>query len=159
MKATIQKDNIIEINTHYVRRLTLYSNDQNDQMVNLAHRSPLSQMEASPTKGLSNRLSGPSFQQGAEKQFWHARTSIVRTSWTSPVCLVDLVCFVYLVHLVCLVSLVQPNKQDKPNKPIKRDRPDRPNRPNERDRLADFFSILLEACFRQDARTLCSQPL
>ena len=37
VKATIQKDNIIEINTHYVRRLTLYSNDQNDQMVNLAH--------------------------------------------------------------------------------------------------------------------------
>ena len=33
MKATIQKDNIIEINTHYVRRLTFYLNDQ---MVNLA---------------------------------------------------------------------------------------------------------------------------
>src|SRR3989442_15430004 len=66
------------------------------------------------------------------------------TSGTGPVCLVDLVCFVYLVHLVCPVSLVQPNKQDKPKKPIKRDRPDRPNRPNEQDRLADFFSILLE---------------
>ena len=39
------------------------------------------------------------------------------TYWTSP---------------VCLVSLVQPNK------------PDRPNRPHEQDRLADFFSILLE---------------
>ncbi|TMQ28237.1 MAG: hypothetical protein E6K65_12870 [Nitrospirae bacterium] len=36
MEATIQKDNIIEFNTHYVRRLTLCSNDQNDQMVNLA---------------------------------------------------------------------------------------------------------------------------
>src|SRR5436309_10629634 len=107
-------------------------------------------MEASPTKGLSNPLSGPSFQQAAEKQFWHSRTSIVRTSWTSPVC---------LVHLVYPVNLVQPNKQDKPTKPIKRDRPDRPNRPNERDRLADFFSILLEACFRQDPRTPCSQPL
>jgi len=34
VKATIQKDNIIEINTHYVRRLTFYLNDQ---MVNLAH--------------------------------------------------------------------------------------------------------------------------
>jgi hypothetical protein len=33
VKATIQKDNIIEINTHYVRRLTFYLNDQ---MVNLA---------------------------------------------------------------------------------------------------------------------------
>jgi hypothetical protein len=52
-----------------------------------------------------------------------------------------LVHLVDLVHLVYLVGLVQPNKQDKPNK---RDRPDRPNRPNERDRLADFFSILLE---------------
>jgi hypothetical protein len=34
--------------------------------------------------------------------------------------------------LVHMVSLMQPNK------------PDRPNRPNEQDRLADFFSILLE---------------
>ena len=79
---------------------------------------------------------------------WHPRTSLVRTSETSPVCLVHLVSLVYLVHLVGLVylvdlvhlvypvSLVQPNKQDKPNKPIKRDRPDRPNRPNEPDRLA-----------------------
>jgi len=39
----------------------------------------------------------------------------------------------YLVCLVHLVSLMQPNK------------PDRPNRPNEQDKLADFFSILLEA--------------
>ena len=36
------------------------------------------------------------------------------------------------VCLVYLVSPIQPNK------------PDRPNRPNEQDRLADFFSILLE---------------
>ena len=36
-----------------------------------------------------------------------------------------------LVHLVYLVSLVQLNKRD------------RPNRLNERERLADFFSILL----------------
>jgi len=42
------------------------------------------------------------------------------TSGTSSVC---------LVHLV---GLMQPNK------------PDRPNRPNEQNRLADFFSILLE---------------
>jgi hypothetical protein len=33
VKATIREENIIEINTHYVRRLTLYLNDQ---MVNLA---------------------------------------------------------------------------------------------------------------------------
>jgi hypothetical protein len=38
----------------------------------------------------------------------------------------------YLVCLVHLVSRFQPNK------------PDRPNRPNEQDKLADFFSILLE---------------
>ena len=44
---------------------------------------------------------------------------MVRTSGTSPVC---------LVHLV---SLMQPNK------------PDRPNRPNEQDRLVDFFNIML----------------
>ena len=44
---------------------------------------------------------------------------MVRTSGTSPVC---------LVHLI---SLIQPNK------------PDRPNRPNEQDRLADFFSTPL----------------
>jgi hypothetical protein len=37
-----------------------------------------------------------------------------------------------LVCLVHLVGLMQPNK------------PDRPNRPHEQDRLADFFSILLE---------------
>ena len=63
---------------------------------------------------------------------------------TIPVCLVHLVDRVYLVGLVYPVSLVQPNRQDKPSKPNKRDRPDRPNRPNEQDRLADFFSILLE---------------
>jgi hypothetical protein len=33
VKATIREENIIEINTHYVRRLTRYLNDQ---MVNLA---------------------------------------------------------------------------------------------------------------------------
>ena len=38
----------------------------------------------------------------------------------------------YLVCLVHLVSLMPPHK------------PDRPNRPHEQDRLADFFSILLE---------------
>jgi hypothetical protein len=57
---------------------------------------------------------------------------MIRTSGTSPVCLVDLVCFIYLVHLVYLVSLVQPNRQDKPNKPN-----------NGLLTLADFFSILL----------------
>src|SRR2546425_8849208 len=60
---------------------------------------------------------------------------MVRTSGTSPVCLVhlvDLVCFVYLVDLVHLVCLMQPNT------------PDRPNRPNEQDRRADFSSILPE---------------
>jgi hypothetical protein len=44
-----------------------------------------------------------------------------------------------LVYLVHRVGLVQPNK---------RDRPDRPNRPDEQDRLADFFSILLEVLAR-----------
>jgi hypothetical protein len=63
---------------------------------------------------------------------------MARISETSPVC---------LVYLVYPVSLVQPNKQDKQNKPIKRDRPDRPNRLNEQDRLADFFSILLERMY------------
>jgi hypothetical protein len=63
---------------------------------------------------------------------------MVRVCGTSPVYLVhlvylvDLVCFVYLVFLV---HLVQPNKQDKPNKP------------NEQDRLADFFSILIDGLF------------
>ena len=38
----------------------------------------------------------------------------------------------YLVCMVHLVSLFQPHK------------PDRPNRTNEQDKLADFFSILLE---------------
>ena len=55
------------------------------------------------------------------------KTILIRE--TGPVCLV------YLVLLVYLVSFVQPNK---------RDRPDQPDRPNEQDRLADFFSILLE---------------
>jgi hypothetical protein len=41
----------------------------------------------------------------------------------------------YLVCLVCLVYSVEP------------DRPDRPDRPNEQDRLAAFFSILLELCY------------
>ena len=50
----------------------------------------------------------------------HARISMVRASGTIPVC---------LVHLV---NLMQPNK------------PDRPKRPDEQDRLADFFSSLLE---------------
>jgi len=46
---------------------------------------------------------------------------VLRTSETSPVCLVYLVGLVYLVdlvHLVYPVSLVQPNKQDKPNNQI-----------------------------------------
>jgi hypothetical protein len=63
---------------------------------------------------------------------------IDRACGANSVCLVDLVCFVYLVDLVVLVypvGLVQPNKQDKPNKPIKRDR------------LTDFFSILLGICY------------
>ena len=55
----------------------------------------------------------------AEKLSGHDQVLMVRTSGTSPVC---------LVHLV---NLMQPNKLD------------RPNRPNEQDRLADFFSILL----------------
>jgi hypothetical protein len=45
---------------------------------------------------------------------------MLRTCGASPVC---------LVHPV---SLMEPNT------------PDRPNRPHEQDRLADFFSILLE---------------
>ena len=63
---------------------------------------------------------------------------MVRTSWTSLVCLVHLVCFVHLVSLVSLVyplSLVQPDKRDKPNQPNKQNKPDR---------LADFFSVRLE---------------
>jgi hypothetical protein len=40
----------------------------------------------------------------------------------------------YLVYLVCLVCLV------------KQDQLDEQNKPDEPDRLADFFSILLEAC-------------
>ena len=42
----------------------------------------------------------------------------------------------YLVCLVHLVRLMQPNK------------PDRPNRPNQQNRLADFFSILLETIMK-----------
>jgi hypothetical protein len=48
---------------------------------------------------------------------------MVHKSETSPV---------YLVCLVQLVSSVQPNRRD------------RPNRPNKQDRLAGFFSILLD---------------
>jgi hypothetical protein len=73
---------------------------------------------------------------GCGKTISQARTSLVRTSGTSPVCLVHLVYLVDFVYLVYLVGLVQPNIQDKPNKQNKRDRPDRPNRPNEQDRLA-----------------------
>ena len=50
-------------------------------------------------------------------------------------------CLVHLLYLAHKVGLLEPNKQDQP---IKRDRPDRPNRPNEQDRLACFFSILLQ---------------
>ena len=73
---------------------------------------------------------------------------MVRTSWTSPVCLVHLVSLVGLVYLVSLVHLVyrsiwfvlllDPEKPNKLNKPNKRDRP------NEQDGLAGFFSILLK---------------
>ena len=66
------------------------------------------------------------------------------TSGTSSVCLVDLVSLVHLVDLVYLVGLVQSNNRDRPVRPDGPDRPDRPNRPNEQDRLADFFSILLD---------------
>ena len=54
---------------------------------------------------------GEALEQEAEKQWWHARATRVRTSGTSPVSLVhlvDLVCFDYLVDLVHLVSFVQP---------------------------------------------------
>ena len=69
----------------------------------------------------------------------HARTSLVRTSGISPVCLVCLVHLVSLVHLVhlvdlvYLVGLVQPKKRDKPNK-----------QNNGLLTLEDFFSILLD---------------
>jgi len=86
-----------------------------------------------PQRGKKTWESGRGLWQVAEKLLCHAGNPMAHMSETSPVC---------LVHLVYPVSLVQPNKQDKP---IKRDRPDRPNRPNEQDRLADFFSILLEA--------------
>jgi hypothetical protein len=49
--------------------------------------------------------------QAAERLFLHTRTSMVRSCWTSPVCLVYLVCFVYLVDLVHLVGFVQPKNQ------------------------------------------------
>jgi len=52
------------------------------------------------------------------------------------------VCLVFLVHLV---SLMQPNK------------PDRPNKPNEQDKLADYFSILLETRRAGEAQGL-SRP-
>ena len=55
---------------------------------------------------------------------------MARTSRTSPVYLVHLVCFVYLV------GFVQPNKRDRPNKPN-----------NGLLKLADFFSILLACGF------------
>ena len=65
-------------------------------------------------------------------------------SETSPVCLVHLVS---LVHLVYPVRLVQLNKQD---------RPDRPNRPNESDKLANFFSKLLN---RMSSNQVASRAL
>jgi hypothetical protein len=68
---------------------------------------------------------GEVLEQTAEKLWWHARTSMVRTSGTSPVC---------LVHLD---NLIQPNK------------PDRPNRPHDQDRLADCFRILLRPRSRE----------
>ena len=46
---------------------------------------------------------------------------------------------VYLVYSVCLVCLVEDDQLDELNKP------DEPEKPNEQNRLADFFSILLEA--------------
>jgi hypothetical protein len=88
---------------------------------------------------------------GCGKTISQARTSLVRTSGISPVCLVFLV---FLVHLVYLVDLVQPNKQDKPNKQNKRDRPDRPNRPNEQDRLARRSSRFLVVCVNTIVRML-----
>jgi hypothetical protein len=39
-------------------------------------------------------------EKSAEKLLWHGGNSIARTSRTSPVYLVDLVCFVHLVGLV-----------------------------------------------------------
>jgi hypothetical protein len=73
--------------------------------------------------------------QAGENLCRYARTSLVCTSGTNPVCLVD---------LVYLVGLVQPNNRDRPNRRDRPDRPDRPNRPNEQVGLADLFSILLE---------------
>ena len=62
--------------------------------------------------------------------------------WTSPVCLVHLVCFVYLV------GLVQPNKRDKPDKPN-----------NGLLMLEDFFSILRnEVLCEANAPTACDVP-
>ena len=69
---------------------------------------------------------------------------MVRTSETSPVYLVCLVSLVHLVCLVCLDYLIEPDPPDRPDEPERPDGPDRPNRPHEQDRLAAFFSILLE---------------
>jgi hypothetical protein len=49
--------------------------------------------------------------------------------------------FIWFLWSVWLVWFNQMNKTDQTNQT---DRQDRPNRPNEQDRLADFFSILLE---------------
>jgi hypothetical protein len=54
----------------------------------------------------------------------------------------SLVCLVYSVCLGCLVEDDQLDELNKPDEPEKQDRPDRPD---EQDKLADFFSILLEA--------------
>ena len=71
---------------------------------------------------------------------------MVRTSGTSPVCLV------HLVSLVYLAGLVQPNKQDKPNK---RDRRDRPNEQNGR---AGFFNRLLRSLILLETTGRTSLP-
>ena len=70
------------------------------------------------------------------------RTSMIRACGTSPVCLV--IWSVWSIWFVLLLDQEKPNKLNKPNK---RDRPDRLNRPNEQDRLAGFFSILLNGLF------------
>ena len=51
---------------------------------------------------------------GCGKIILHTRTSMVRTSGTSPVSLVSLVC---LVCLVCLVYLVEPDQPDRRERP------------------------------------------
>ena len=50
--------------------------------------------------------------------------------WDSPVCL--MIWSVWFIRLVLFLAPEKPNTRD------------RPNRPNEQDRLADFFSILLD---------------